>query len=1185
MFRQLKTLLAMAEDARVARFAVPKAIWEGVRGAASEADLASLEAKYKGLTMTDNGDHFLFTRNATSDAIEASQQMADNTLDMNMSLWLQPDEHVNGIVPGATTKLASDMNDSAMVAPLVQPTMMESVNQADEEFKTMLHARIQGNRFDSGPSHLSWHDKEMQNKILQLVSNPKQAFGQLAKDLVTEPTANLFEEHLFGKNAKEIYSGIIKPLKGKDVEVYNDLMRLGNDEGVVFQVRNGTLVGLDEAGNVRVQPRIVSPQVAKATMQSRMFLDHLHNVLNTAAARQARNNGFKLITESFGEGTVTSLAKPSSSKYGEILGGVEWNKARDEAGFKVWEVINKEGASRKRLVSPAEQNAILSDLPDTHQMVGYRYGYVPIIYKDSFAISKVVQKADGTFEVARVATADSRRAAMKAAQKLELDAASSGGDETINYIAHRKHNDNLDIAYSETLGTSLGQMSPGDIKSLREALTRVGINADELDRFIETLDTVTHKKNPYMMHRGDYRLRAGASGEPAPMLPADEAINKYISSVAGYQAHAAHTAKLEDAFIEHYGRFLHEPNRGINSSVKLTEKIDGHTGVEAQLVKEQIKRTAGLSGDVDNYIRSSLEHAADAFQDWATARLNSPLGKTLGLPTFFDALDSVTAKWGLQKTAFEIAGMAKGFTTAAKLGLWNVSQVLVQGSALLNVVGYRPLDVVPAILDMMNAVGKGKILKIGRNSEGMRLWKLLDDSGFVAGFDFVEADKMASAATMRMKFFGIPGTDSILLRKLAQSHMIPYKVGEGGVRALAWFAERRALLREIANGAVDLEPDSLQFLREVNRRAQVPALNMSRMNQPMLTRGFLGIPMQFKQFVIHQAEFMGLFGKTDHLPAGSFSRFGRTLSLAAPWAAVFGIQGLPFVFDMAIGLEKAVAATTNDPEYVGELRNKLFDAILWAKGNGASPEEIKFWQRMVEEGPPSALSEGMVDIANRASLARFFTEYYGQTGVDDLMGGAAYQTMVTTMKYGIKSAEELFYKIKYDENISKEWASEVAKRMSKGFPGLYNFAQAGDIALTGNWSDAENRLIKTQPSLAETLFLAAGLKPAERAERYRRIEFLNKQQDAWNEWMKDRTNLIADLAVNNPAYSQEILDRSLKEIGRVNPMLTKPFFQRLGFQYLARSAPENSREMMSNLAKYSGYFTFGEIMSLPEDNK
>jgi hypothetical protein len=576
-------------------------------------------------------------------------------------------------------------------------------------------------------------------------------------------------------------------------------------------------------------------------------------------------------------------------------------------------------------------------------------------------------------------------------------------------------------------------------------------------------------------------------------------------------------------------------------------------------------RIAGLPSHLDKVVQKAVDSTVDKFFESKTGKLMSELIDT--------AVDTMGIRqFVLNPNVNKAVASAKSFGAAVKLGVWNLGQLGIQSTSMLNVIGrYTPNVTAKAYADMVAAIGP-EILKIGRTSYGRKLYEAIDQSGFIAGFDYVNLQKMAAKGNPTIM-------GSSRMKKILDTHMIPYQLGEGGVRALAWFAERNKLINDIRAGKHTKfgtgDIDSFEFLQEVSRGAMVPALNMSRMNQPLIARGILGMPFQFKQFVIQQAEFM--------LNSKNFNSHWAQAATIGAWAGAFGIQGIPFIFDLLVATEGLIGRgaefidentniKVNAPEFSGYLRRsgqELIDTLSkpiakeLAQRTGRDYNEIRaFAQRFASSGIGSAISQGEFNIASRASLARVFTEYYGNTTLDDMIGGPGYQTARMLITNNVSNISELLEMWRNNEEFTNDKLMRLIVSGTQGVPGLTNPAQAIEAANTGKWKSPDGRLILNEPTLVQDVLIGVGFQPGKRGERFERLEFSQKYKEALGRHLKRRVDKISSLiSEGNTETATELFDATVADFSNTDPRVLRQFYPLLNRALIGKNLDEEEKEL------------------------
>lgn len=1112
------------------------------------------------LTTLQNGELFAEAK-VTENMIEQTKANIGGLTDHETSMNDHAYKAVNGEVPAGESPIAHDFNTSAVIGGVTLPARMLKNYRKLSDTADVINAKLMPREFDLLPK-LNWDGKKIGGTMLQIFSNPKHAFRELSTDLVTLPTELKVMGDKYGKHSRAVWKNLTKGFGDEQFGTLNHVLAESNDAEEVFKVHARGLV------NSKGQVFKVTAEVQEAYFGTRMLMDHLYWLNNTAAVRQGRQNGFKVLDHVAGDQMVRQVkgrhgeALTALKEAGETPTYMKWSKKLDDEGYKVIELQGNKGKVARVVLSPDEANRMLKDIPDGHAMIPYRKGYVPVIYKDQWAINRVVKMKDGSFRSSRVATAPTIVRANKGVSQFTKEQKLAEDELEATFIASRKNDASTDVAYGENLHNILDNLSNTELEGMKKALRDLGMEKEAVESLERTGRFFSHKRNAFMMGRGP-RLKDWRGVEKADILPADEAIQKYMQSSSSYSANAEYMSNLQNKYLDEFGELLTDSNDFL-SPVK--DKImgtasNGRTSLEARQVRGQIERLMGVNSDLDRVIENHIVSTLDKFG-------KTRVGKSMDV--MFDKLSDVWGIGGLIGTPSLVHGTAKikGFTAMAKLGLWNMSQAVVQGTAALNVLGKNPIHAARASKDMVQAIGP-EIMRIGRTAKGRALYEQIDNAGFIAGFDYVELQRVAAK-----------GTDKLLgsrsLRKVMNTNLLPYQLGEGGVRALAWFTERRILIDMIESGKspfTKADIDGELFRQSVTEAASITALNMSRVNQPLISRGLLGVPFQFKQFLIQQSEFL--------LRTSNFRNKREMVGTWSAWIGAFGVAGVPWMFDAGIAADgvmvagsealEAMGIDSSSPAYVGKSRKMAkemvhdFSKLAADFSDTNYKDTVAFWDRWATSGLLSAMTEGELNLASRASLARVLTEYHGNSSLDDNLFGPGYQTAKMLIKNDIGTIADMVNMWRNGDEFTPGYLIEAAGEAARGLPGIQHPIQAAEMMLTGETRDTERRLINDEPTLSEIIYIGVGLGDGRRSERFERIEFTKKTAKAWKDWSRTRQQKIAKLSQQGHIkYADVLYEDTLRQISEVNPTLISEFLMGYSNEMLRRNMTGDEREFMEN---------------------
>lgn len=1068
-----------------------------------------------------------------------------------------------GNVPDPESKVGADLNTSSYVSSVILPEHMRVEFPKLNNTNKVLSQDLRMDHWTTSQNDISFKDKKWGTIKAGIFGNVLRSSGDFADDLVRRPTLDTYAKNRMNQAYKDIMNDIYKGLSKENIELFHKINHL-HDDNVIHESVSHVNEGFEINGKFHQVPR----RVQDAILARRALLDHGYWAENSAAVRRARHEGVMV-----DEGG--SLLKPVDKKRFEekaMVGGQKLTPEMKEAGYTVWRE-HKKGPEIYRVLSPSDVHS-LKNLPDDFKLLEYRPGYSPVKYTQKWAITKINLK-DGKLNVARHATGRSRHVVEQAVDRL------AGREPDTVYFAHRSHEDGMSLVADNSLPTLINNLSTMETENLEKALKGLeyaDVDIEKLLRFSKFFD---HKRASHMMRRGRRLQDAetvgieGVKSKDAPIMPDDQALAHHMQKSASYTAHAENFQKLERAFMDEFGGFVGSGNAW-DTPFFPKGRINGRSGREAYAVQSQIKR-------VEDQLSSFDKVLDDYAVDLADTLMTSKVGKSVD-----EMLTKMTKEMNFDIVPPSVlVNLSKAAGATAKLGIWAMSQLPMQMTAILNVVGYSGRFAARAAGDIMSVYLVPTKLGIPRTKGAEELHKLIQDSGFVAGLDFAT---MADIATSSTKL-----GNSRLKKILIDKGLLPYQLGEGSVRAAAWFAEHRRMLSEIKKGeaAFKLEDvGSRAYLDEISNRASVPALNMTKVNQHFISRGLLGMPMQFKSFAIQQANFM--FGKMP---------LNRRLGVFGAWTAAFGIEGISYFMDLLIASEHAVV---NAPNIVGGSDNimgygwwqrELEDiagkagekidhtgAVKWlnAKAGMNIKDGKQFVKDWVKGGALPALTGGEFSFTHRAGLGRFFTEFFHNAPIDDLAFGPGYQTFKLIFQNNIQTAGQLAEVIKGDRAFSTNWALQ---RISKGVESLSGpsaFAEATEMATRGELRDKKGRYIDDEATLQEILFLGAGLGIQEQNKRWERLFSAKERDKLVNKWEYQQAIKIGEAYVDDPTYAEQLAEEKMKQLAAYNRARLGGFMAKVEGQVTSRKAPADQREIESAFRLYLKAFSEPEAKGVLE---
>lgn len=1121
----------------LAKIKLPVQAFDEALNIATDVEKAEIGRLMKLHDVVDNDDGYKYLTKKNVDI-----QSAKNKASAAINTAVENSYNTQaGVVSNSSSDIGNTLTLSSELSRATIPDAMLDSFAKTNNVKGVVSLAIEDKYFSTLPDKLTWAGKKVSNSAARFVGNVKMGLSkELAEDLVEIPTLNKYQEDRMKKIFNKAYDDIIKDFTKEESAAYDWFMDYHDMNKKAFEFSPNGLILADGT----VKPATV--RVMDSLMATRELLDTAWHLSNTSKNRQLVRNGFK-ITES------GSLVKPTKAEYKTKIGKYKWTKELEQQGYQVFKKEDKvAGKSSKVILSKAEVDA-LKDIPNDYQSIIYRNGYSPRVNEQPWIISRIGKNEKGQYTFGHIGAARSKFSAEEAVQR-----GKNANDGSV-YFAHRKNSNELSFT-KETIDT-LDSLSDEQLSLLKKYMVESGIDTKHVENLSRLKSFFSHKTRSTMNARGgilmeaDTLFKEGVAPAPAKIMPSKQAIHQHLMATANYTAHAEFNNMLENQFVEEWGEFI-SGGRWNDPIATGRRGKNGRDWLQAKYIQSQIKRIQNHASGIDEWIDSAVINTMDRVVESKAGRFINQYYDTMAKR--FPALE----KFGVP-TPSQLGAATKSMVAQTKLGLWSISQIPVQASAMLNVIGMtNPKHTAMAVADMMS-VFLPDVLRLPRTAEAAKLRKLLTDSGFVAGFDMLELQAVGSKSSL---------LGSRQLRKLANSNLIPYQIGEGSVRALAWFAEYRKALAEIASGKLKVVPESAEFLNVVSKRASVPALNMSRMNQPLVARGLLGVPGQFQQFVVHQADLM-FFSKNTTLT--------QKAGITGAWAGAFGMSGVPMVHDFMAAAEWAGAEFWEEPQAVG-MFNRWKEELL----SEIEDKEVRNFIRNYSEGGfLAALSEGKSTIAHRTGLSRYISEMIVGSSVPDLLFGPTYAVisgLFDDTSYTIDNIPKFIEYVRKDDQKAISLGMELTKRNLNQLTGLRNIAGAMEAVLTGKIMDVKGRLISDDPDFGDIVRVGIGIGLGEQHERFLRKGDLRRRTALIKDIMWEYSSKIGQLYNNQPDVARELMNEYSIKISAYNPKLVKPFLSIATREIMARRADAGDYEAMTMINKYSTYYSQQELELIRE---
>lgn len=996
-------------------------------------------------------------------------------------------------------------------------------------------------------------DKQV-SRLRDAIDVPVLAFGEWSEYLVKNPTLNGLYTNRLKRAFKQAQHEVIDTLSRNQKAQLSNVLEVGAEiEERLIAVEGG----LYSASLKRTFEADLD--TIDAYYAIRNLTDSTHVLVNSAAKAQAHMRGMRMFELPNGTRVRvdTSERVTNFGAKARLLNGesVTWTAAMKKEGqFKLIRVA-EEGTDEFFVLTNSQFDSMVKDFSNADSVIPYVNGYIPRNYQQKWAITALNKDKDGKFKAARLFTAGTYNSGAKRLRQLRA----KGGDT--QYILSRKDAGTQDVAYSTNFAGNLSVMSKEQMGEVVSVLKKAGFSDEELSAFTQVNGYYSYKRTPWLMER-EKRLVDVATGEPAEILPAFDALSRYFDSAAEFVGHAEWNDKLVTWFKQRYGKYIPQ-GRDWEAPLAKTgnSSVEVDLWDEAKAVQGQLRRVHGLRSEAQLSSEKWAESVTDRF-----LRISTNKSRNYAIEQAEKAMKFLGYGW---------INTAKGVTSLAKLGLWNISQVFVQGSLVLNEVGLAlgkkagTKVLTQGSKDFMELMAPNTFREILHSKNGTHLNGLLIKSGLVEELDYAAAARA----------FTVSGRWRNVFSRAIDASVAPWKLGEKIPRIFSFLVERRALIDEITKGksvlfkAADIDGDD--FLKVITERALATAHNMSRFNQPAMARGIVGVPLQFKQFALHQMRTMT--NTKDFTP-------WQLTTLWATYVGAFGLSGVPLFWDIALLGEDIAADVTNTPIIVGTTQAAIDGVAEDISKIGGSPE---FWKRFVKKGGFNAATDGELDIANRASIGMMFSHYSSNTPVYDLVGGPPGQVLAQAVTGTIDSTQTLMRIIReaYEQRqlgleagvIVAGQAGEVslaAKQLLEPYTGPFNAYRATESLVTDKISDRGGKTQIAYPSLAEVIMTGIGITPGRVAAESDKASLNFRKMKALDDWVNERIKTIIKMRANSPDSAVTYMEQVRLDLGAFNPSFLKTFDSRLVWAMQSADLEPEARVMMMETG--NKLLTFGD---------
>jgi hypothetical protein len=945
-----------------------------------------------------------------------------------------------------------------------------------------------------------------------------------------------------------------------------------------------------------------SQKVKDAYTRVRYLYEELYATKNAAAVTVYNQRGMKFLDDSLmvvpstttlSSGRANSIKKGLADKLvsdGSVdVNGKVWSKelAKSRSAFKIVDVTNPEAEVKWIFLTPEEQALRLKEIPESAQVLPRHEAFAHVNYKEEdnlYSVYEIALRDDGTHGINRVAGGKYEDEAINAARRLQ-DTADVGGIKS-TYLAFnpRVTKNEIRAHYTPSFIESTKTMSERELDSFVTALHSSGkFKEEEVNAILAEVNSNRIPRGRGFAHRGDLRQRQAASiAKNAEGLANDIAQKQMAGELSADEIAAYTKAALKQAIAEAKPLTL-VPGRTalaryassigkVDEDVWIKSVIDGFRNSKygKYLDTDDWRADIITSGNPEALnLKSSPVSAKEANE----ARLiQKHLKKVLDIPTESQlrseqAVIDMTARFARSDSVMqkELAnmmrkGMRSGIVqslgkstrqTASQvfLGLINASLLVVQATTALNLsknLFSNPKIIPLAVKDTADIIFG--ILGGKMGAEETYLLKAFRASGYLSGLDRSTIERaIANSSTSygKLERLGI-GMNTI--------SMSMNTAGEAIGRIPLWAAARREL-EEIykANGKAHLI-DTTQFFVDVSKKADTEfgAGNLTKFNQAnweqqnewwnSITSGM----MQFTGWGFHMAQYLNPFNKNHTL--------AEKMGLYTAFAGTFGLNSVPFFWDtVLLGESIGEEVWKGGSIHPGSLKDGVWNmskSIAESRIGASIGVNTDAVYRAVTFGAPVALSDGVVNIANRVSLATQWSKFADGMQAQELAGPG-----IMLYFKGMKRAIETNYEL---------GPFEIMRSLTQDIPGIRQKVNA--YALT----DANLKRISDGETMWDRFMIGTGFGVGTSVEENDlTMHIRNKKKWVQNfmyyeakQTAKVFNSMGPDAAFEHAAKVNAILD---------NPLLTEKFFKSVQYQinYTNMTPSERTQYLINQSRAYN----------------
>jgi hypothetical protein len=611
------------------------------------------------------------------------------------------------------------------------------------------------------------------------------------------------------------------------------------------------------------------------------------------------------------------------------------------------------------------------------------------------------------------------------------------------------------------------------------------IDVDDLGA-VDYLGTTGRK---YYSGKGE--VLKDTTGDIATTVDPFEATSASLRQITRASALSDYKTEALERFMKTYGEYL-EPGKW-RSPMEIFNDAPIKRGTPREIelqINSQRAATKTVLGFQTDFERS-VQQNTRSLAEWVIGEGNNPLRKALH--------DSIW--WWENKNPIN---SLRGYVFDAKLGMFNVGQLLVQTSTMVSATALNPkygmkgmFGVMPMhaflmskgsenMLDTLAKRGVGKLMGFNTEVEFKEYARLAYKSGFMdMNGSHVMVGEYGPTAT-----FGSFGEKVHAAREAARTF---FYSAETFNRLVAF----RIAYGETLDAGVKLS--DRDFLARVMQKADDYSFNMTEESRAWWQKGLLSIPTQFWAYNVRMMDAM--FG-------GRFTPAQKARLMVAQ-VMLAGSTGIPVVEGISTYMKQQTGTDADINSLIGTLDRGLVDRF-WYEATGA---DMRLGARL---GTGGWVTDVVKDL--------FGAGEYKEKSFDEIVGGATWTITKETWK-SLADVVEYSVAEKGAGPITKEHLLKMVGEIST----ISNAMKANMVANYGIYKSRSGTILADELPSQDAFFVAMGFTPNETEQTGYMMAYAENKTERIDEAAKQVRNWRQE-AFSNP-------DKYDENMGKVNAFI------------------------------------------------